>query len=81
MSTGRVLIYTDGACEPNPGPGGWAAILLFEKDGKTIAEREIIGGERTATNKTNDRLVYKQTDLAAFECRCRTCNSMELLDG
>ena len=25
----RVTIYTDGSCEPNPGAGGWAALLLF----------------------------------------------------
>jgi ribonuclease HI len=25
----RVIIYTDGACLPNPGPGGWAALLRF----------------------------------------------------
>jgi|GEM_PF-3295292 len=24
-----VEIYTDGACSPNPGPGGWSAILIF----------------------------------------------------
>jgi ribonuclease HI len=27
--TPRVTIYTDGSCEPNPGAGGWAALLLF----------------------------------------------------
>ncbi len=28
MSRPKVTIYTDGGCQPNPGPGGWAAILL-----------------------------------------------------
>jgi ribonuclease HI len=41
----RVLIYTDGACSGNPGPGGWAAILSFK--GK---EREVSGGEPFTTN-------------------------------
>jgi ribonuclease HI len=27
-----VTIYTDGSCEPNPGPGGWAALLRFVED-------------------------------------------------
>jgi ribonuclease HI len=40
-----VEIYTDGACSPNPGPGGWAALL---RSGK--AEREISGSERATTN-------------------------------
>jgi ribonuclease HI len=41
----RVVIYTDGACDPNPGPGGWAAIL---RTGTT--EKIISGGERRTTN-------------------------------
>ena len=30
MSDERITIYTDGACSGNPGPGGWAAILIFK---------------------------------------------------
>jgi ribonuclease HI len=41
-----VEIYTDGACSGNPGPGGWAAILIYE--GK---EREIYGFEPNTTNQ------------------------------
>ena len=40
-----IKIYTDGACTGNPGPGGWAAIILDEKDRK-----EIFGGEKLTTN-------------------------------
>ncbi|CEI84972.1 ribonuclease HI [Ehrlichia minasensis] len=32
----KVVIYTDGACSGNPGPGGWGAILLFGKNEKAI---------------------------------------------
>ena len=41
----KVKIYTDGACIGNPGPGGWAAIILAEKD-----KKEIFGGEKLTTN-------------------------------
>jgi ribonuclease HI len=41
----RVEIWTDGGCRPNPGAGGWAAIL---RAGGT--EREISGAERATTN-------------------------------
>jgi ribonuclease HI len=41
----RVMIYTDGACSGNPGPGGWAAILSFNG-----SEKEISGGELHTTN-------------------------------
>jgi ribonuclease HI len=41
-----VVIYTDGACKGNPGPGGWGA-LLRAPDG---TEKEIFGGERETTN-------------------------------
>ena len=40
-----VVIYTDGACKGNPGPGGWGALL---KSGST--NRELFGGERDTTN-------------------------------
>lgn len=41
----KVEIYTDGACSGNPGPGGWAAVLLY-KDNK----KEISGGKEQTTN-------------------------------
>ncbi len=40
-----VILYTDGACSGNPGPGGWAAILRYGS-----AARELSGGEASATN-------------------------------
>ena len=40
-----VVIYTDGACKGNPGPGGWGALL--QCDGN---ERELFGGEPHTTN-------------------------------
>ena len=45
-STPALRIYTDGACSGNPGPGGWAAILI---DG--TAERELSGAETSTTNQ------------------------------
>jgi ribonuclease HI len=40
-----VDIYTDGGCEPNPGTGGWAAVLVYNG-----TEKEISGGESESTN-------------------------------
>lgn len=46
MSDGnKVVIYTDGACSGNPGPGGWGAILRFGEH-----EKELKGGESETTN-------------------------------
>lgn len=43
----KIIIYTDGACSGNPGKGGWAAILIFEKKKNqlTVANKalQIIG--------------------------------------
>lgn len=36
-----VIIYTDGACEPNPGPGGWAALLLAGGQEKVLTGSEL----------------------------------------
>ena len=41
----EIKIYTDGACVGNPGPGGWAAVILFENE-----KKEIFGGEKLTTN-------------------------------
>ncbi len=51
MSTDKptVTIYTDGGCEPNPGPGGWGVVLIYEKEGKSIT-RELKGGDPETTN-------------------------------
>lgn len=40
-----VMIYTDGACSGNPGPGGWGAVLFFG-----VHQKEISGGENFTTN-------------------------------
>jgi ribonuclease HI len=41
----HVIVFTDGACSGNPGPGGWGAILRFGE-----LEKELKGGERNTTN-------------------------------
>ena len=41
----KVVIYTDGACSGNPGPGGWGAVLIYGEHRK-----EIGGGEKSTTN-------------------------------
>ncbi|HKA46618.1 MAG TPA: ribonuclease HI [Methyloceanibacter sp.] len=45
MSEPHVTIHTDGGCAPNPGPGGWGAILAFGDH-----EKELKGGEAHTTN-------------------------------
>ena len=41
----EVKIYTDGACTGNPGPGGWAAVIISEN-----GKKELFGGEKLTTN-------------------------------
>ena len=40
-----VIIYTDGACRGNPGPGGWGALIQFD-----TVQKEIFGGQNGTTN-------------------------------
>ena len=40
-----IIIYTDGSCDPNPGPGGWAVLIIKEKENKMIK-----GSEAHSTN-------------------------------
>ena len=41
----KLIIYTDGACSGNPGPGGWGALLVYGR-----REKELWGGEEETTN-------------------------------
>lgn len=41
----KVVIYTDGGCHGNPGPGGWGVVIDFDGDA-----RELSGGEKMTTN-------------------------------
>jgi ribonuclease HI len=60
----EVVIYADGACKGNPGPGGWGAWL---KSGEH--EKELFGGERLTTNNRMELLAVIQA-LASLEQRC-----------
>jgi ribonuclease HI len=47
----KIVIYTDGACSGNPGPGGWGAILMWGDHRK-----EMSGGEQVTTNNRMELL-------------------------
>lgn len=63
--TPRVDIWTDGGCKPNPGPGGWAAILRFGE-----VTRELTGAERDTTNNRME-LTAACAALEALKRPCR----------
>lgn len=60
----NVIIYTDGACSGNPGPGGWGAILICEQN-----EKEISGSNRETTNNIMElTAVIESLKLLKYEC-------------
>ncbi len=61
----EVTIYTDGACRGNPGPGGWAAVLLCNGH-----EKEITGREDDTTNQRMEMMAALQ-GLKALNQPCR----------
>ena len=61
----KVEIYTDGGCRPNPGAGGWAAILLYREQ-----RRELSGAEH---NTTNNRMELTAA-VRALEALKRPCD-------
>jgi ribonuclease HI len=61
----QVEIWTDGGCRPNPGPGGWAAILRFG-----AAEKELSGAEAETTNNRME-LTAAIRALEALKRPCR----------
>ena len=64
MASERVLIYTDGACKGNPGPGGWGAWLRYGQH-----ERELFGGEHVTTNNRMELTAVIQA-LASLKRPC-----------
>lgn len=60
----EVIIYTDGACSGNPGPGGWGSILMYKG-----AKKEISGGCKDTTNNIMEiTAVLEALKLLKFPC-------------
>ena len=69
-----VLLYTDGACAGNPGPGGWAYVLIHPASAK---QREESGGE---THTTNNRMELMAA-IMALEILTRPCEVVLYTDS
>ena len=68
----QVIIYTDGACSGNPGPGGWAAVLRY---GETV--KEISGYEAGTTNNRMELLAA----ISALELLNKPCRVLLYSDS
>ena len=63
----NVTIYTDGACSGNPGPGGWAAVLIAGD-----LKKEISGGRKDTTNNIMEiTAVIEALKCLKFECEAK----------
>lgn len=71
----EVVLYTDGACSGNPGPGGWAALLLW--NGR---ERELSGHHPATTNNRMEMTAVIE-GLRALNrpCRVTICSDSALI--
>lgn len=66
-TTRPVDIYTDGACSGNPGPGGWAAVLIYGKE-----QRELSGYQEYTTNQMMElQAAVEGLKALKFPCRVR----------
>lgn len=68
----EVVIYTDGACKGNPGPGGWGALLR-----SGTSEKELCGGEIGTTNNRMELLAV----IEALSALKRPCTVALYLDS
>lgn len=70
--THDVVIYTDGACKGNPGPGGWGALLIYKG-----VEKELWGGD---PNTTNNRMELMAA-IAGLVALTRPCSVKLVTDS
>ncbi len=78
MTDNIVIIYTDGGCSGNPGPGGWGAVLEYGDKRK-----ELCGGERETTNNRME-LTAVISGLKALKRPCKaivTTDSKYVVDA
>lgn len=76
----EVEIFTDGACQGNPGPGGWGAILKYNEH-----EKEISGGEAHTTNNRMEisavleavKLLKEPCSITLYSDSQYVCNAIE----
>jgi len=68
----KVVIYTDGACKGNPGPGGWGALMVYKGQ-----EKELFGGERDTTNNRMELMAV----IVGLETLTRPCAVQVWLDS
>lgn len=60
----KVILYTDGACSGNPGPGGYGAILIYNG-----IEKEVSGGQKDTTNNKMEMMaVIKGLEMLKEPC-------------
>ena len=73
--------YTDGACQGNPGPGGWGAVMRYKG-----TEKEISGGERNTTNNRMElsaviealKLLKEPCSVTLYSDSQYVCNAIKL---
>ena len=67
--TAKIKLYTDGACSQNPGPGGWAFVMILKDIQGGQPEQELLrgsGGEKLTTNNRMELLAVIQA-LTAYQ--------------
>jgi ribonuclease HI len=78
-----ITIYTDGACSPNPGIGGWAAIILYNKNGEQ-QQLTLTGKEENTTNNRMEMIavlnalkkIIRPCEITIFTDSCYVINGL-----
>lgn len=69
MTMAKIKVYTDGACSQNPGPGGWAFVIILKEVSAEGTEKELLrgaGGNKLTTNNRMELLAVIQA-LTAYQ--------------
>lgn len=73
-----VIVYTDGACSGNPGPGGWGAVLRYRSTDGQVYEKELSGGDASTTNNRMELTAFiEAVGLLKEPCEIRYCSDSQ----
>lgn len=82
MENKELVVYTDGGCSGNPGPGGWGCVILDDSPETLEKEKVLSGGEKLTTNNRMELMaVINALEYILSKPETSSCNVAVYIDS